>query len=844
MTELDIVTNLTQLDLDSVEDELTEEDIKRKWKALSKVYHPDATNYSEFQNGGKQAKVTAAKDFLIKNLDVVNYYIRKKNHKLNEEDLKREAQQKAAQEEARKKEEELRAKREQEEKEKRAQEEARKREEELRAKREREEKAKREQEERARQASASSYSGSSYSGTYGSSNFTNKQTGSYSQYSNSSSYSSNSSSYSSNNNSANAGLSYSQTNSSSAKSVGKKGIRIAVTTVVVLLGLAALVLIFMSIARRCSGDEGSPSKVKGIEISDYESLLAIDEDSSKEYKLTADIDLSGTEWTPLKPFSGKLHGNGYTISGLTMTSFKTDYAGLFQEISAKGSVDGLKLTEVNVQTFNTAKGIGGVAGSCSGTISSCEVQGTISVSGAGKIGGIVGVTPNTATIENCKFNGTIEGGEGVGGILGGEPGADNGFTVKGCEVKGSVSGSKYVGGVVGVFQHSNGNEYHIENCVNYASVNGTMDYVGGILGRGYSGTNWGAPTVVLTGCANHGEIIGKDYTGGVVGAIDTGGSHAPAISACSNEAKVTGYKYVGGILGYSDGAGEMSGLSSKGDITGTEYVGGYAGYADSAIISGVKNESKIYGGAFVGGIAGHIRECYDCENTGLIESSGPVDNYSAIGGIAGRIGVAKNCVNRGEITTGKNKGNGVGGIAGLQHLYAKVEIINCKNYGEISVASGQCIGGILGYIAYTGGILSSSPASTVSGCVNYGNISISDEATYVGGVLGRFYDNTWPGGGLSISSCGSECVLTAKSSTYVGGILGFSSSEYAELVIQTVWVKGEIYGSRPTAYIIAGFTNFTKVLDYVNTFTTEGCVARQGAYNASLYIVGVTSDEN
>ena len=46
-------------------------------------------------------------------------------------------------------------------------------------------------------------------------------------------------------------------------------------------------------------------------------LEAIDDSAevwAKNYKLMADIDLSGAEWTPLGSFTGTLDGNGHVIS--------------------------------------------------------------------------------------------------------------------------------------------------------------------------------------------------------------------------------------------------------------------------------------------------------------------------------------------------------------------------------------------------------------------------------------------------------------------------------------------------------------------------------------------------
>jgi len=61
-----------------------------------------------------------------------------------------------------------------------------------------------------------------------------------------------------------------------------------------------------------------------IEISNATELQAIEMD--KSYILTADIDISDLEWVPLgtylEPYLGIFDGDGYTISGLTITAMK------------------------------------------------------------------------------------------------------------------------------------------------------------------------------------------------------------------------------------------------------------------------------------------------------------------------------------------------------------------------------------------------------------------------------------------------------------------------------------------------------------------------------------------
>ena len=59
-------------------------------------------------------------------------------------------------------------------------------------------------------------------------------------------------------------------------------------------------------------------------IIDREGLAVIADNLAGTYELGADIDLGGTDWTPIgndsTPFTGSFHGNGHTISEIGRAS--------------------------------------------------------------------------------------------------------------------------------------------------------------------------------------------------------------------------------------------------------------------------------------------------------------------------------------------------------------------------------------------------------------------------------------------------------------------------------------------------------------------------------------------
>ena len=116
--------------------------------------------------------------------------------------------------------------------------------------------------------------------------------------------------------------------------------------------------------------------------------------------LTADIDLGGEAWTPFEPSSGYV---------------SQAYAGTFD--GANHTIKGLS---VNL-TSSTGAGLFGTV--CGATIKNLRVEGNVSASSSVSVGGIVGRTQTSATIDSCSFAGTVtstkkNGAAGTAGIVG------------------------------------------------------------------------------------------------------------------------------------------------------------------------------------------------------------------------------------------------------------------------------------------------------------------------------------------------------------------------------------------------------------------------------------------
>ena len=207
--------------------------------------------------------------------------------------------------------------------------------------------------------------------------------------------------------------------------------------------------------------------------------------------LTADIDLTGKDWTPIgtdydNSYKGTFDGGGHTITGLTFTT-NDEYAGLFGYIGNAGTVKNVVMEGVQI-TSNQIDGgsIGGVVGSSWGTIENCSVSG--SVSGTVYVGGVVGVQIG-GSITGCSSSATVKGMVDVGGVAGQ---TNSSATLTACYATGNVTieinpAKNIAGGsLVGMNAGSSLLAcYATGNVTSTGSSTGYM-HIGGFLGNNYT----------------------------------------------------------------------------------------------------------------------------------------------------------------------------------------------------------------------------------------------------------------------------------------------------------------------------------------------------------------------
>ena len=237
------------------------------------------------------------------------------------------------------------------------------------------------------------------------------------------------------------------------------------------------------------------SNTKTYTVYNADGLLAWNEAAQKDRSinctLTADINLTGKDWTPIgtdydNSYKGTFDGGGHTITGLTFTT-NDEYAGLFGWLNRAGTVKNVVMEGVQITSNQIYGGsIGGVVGYSWGTIENCSVSG--SVSGTVYVGGVVGAQID-GSITGCSSSATVKGMVDVGGVAGQ---TNSSATLTACYATGNVTleidPKKNIagGGLVGMNAGSSLLAcYATGNVTSTGSSTGYV-HIGGFLGNNYT----------------------------------------------------------------------------------------------------------------------------------------------------------------------------------------------------------------------------------------------------------------------------------------------------------------------------------------------------------------------
>ena len=358
------------------------------------------------------------------------------------------------------------------------------------------------------------------------------------------------------------------------------------------------------------------------ELRKLSNLLASDTGQNCVFLLTNDIDLGGSNFTPLGGrFEGSFYGNGHVIKNLSISSSNTQL-GLFQHIDGRGIVQDLGIENVKITYTGSTGGsvrIGGLAGVSEGAISNCFVRGTIEITTgtsagyAGYIGGLVG-EQNDNSITNSYVSGTI--------------------------IRSTASGtnsSLALGGVVGYLLNG--------TSISNSLFEGNISFAGGNNVVGLAGSVAGA---AISNCYASGSLIGSDSgrnIGMLCGSL-TGSVYNSATFGTVSINGTAGKNYIAGFIGSLSGyTTNVSECYSAVDVSAS--CAGTATYYDYAGVAGFAGVNKGYGQTIT------ISKCYATGNVSGLNSTGNIISagFAAAGGDGyGQLNI-QNCYYSGDITS-------------------------------------------------------------------------------------------------------------------------------------------------------------------------------------------------
>jgi len=280
-------------------------------------------------------------------------------------------------------------------------------------------------------------------------------------------------------------------------------------------------------------------------------------DSNSIYRITKDIDASTSKTekydaygicngfipagSSKRPFAGKLHGSGHTITNLAINCPNSEDVGLIAWAGTSAVIDSVGLENA-------------------------------SVNGASWVGILVGL--NNGKVNNSYAKGSAIGKKGVGLLLGRHSG-----TLTLSYANGITTGDEYTGGLVG---------YSYSGSINTSYSMGTVagnTYTGGLVGFAYS---------KITSCFSTSVVTGNEYVGGLVG-------ESKNISTSYSTGLVKGKTYVGGLVGRN--IGDLGDNYSTANVIGSQCVGSLSGYNTGSIVSNYAT-GLVFGNSSVGAIAG------------------------------------------------------------------------------------------------------------------------------------------------------------------------------------------------------------------------------------------------
>lgn len=264
---------------------------------------------------------------------------------------------------------------------------------------------------------------------------------------------------------------------------------------------------------------------------------------------------------------------------------------------------------------------------------------------------------------------------------------------------------------------------------NFGNIRGSLmvNYKAGLCGADFVG---GAVGLNMGGMTNIQRVRGNVYSsgscaGGIIG-LNTNRETMTSI-AIADGMQIYGSYFVGGVIGMNVTEGTSDGSAFQitnmitqneagvGNIYGTAYVGGILGY-NTTLAANTSKASLFYGNGEAAQLIASAFAPYST-NTGSVAQTAQATVY-------------RSCINRFNVCAERY----LGGIVGYNGEKSPLYIIECTNYGSMSVKedidnSKQVTDGYY----FIGGITGrNSTAGVIHKCMNDG--SVESPSRYLGGI--------------------------------------------------------------------------------------------------------------
>ena len=597
----------------------------------------------------------------------------------------------------------------------------------------------------------------------------------------------------------------------------------------------SLILIIMTVISIMPINVSAEDSLNVIEISRVNELIEFANkckydsySKDKIVKLTADIDVSGSDFKGISYFAGTFDGGSHIISGFNVDYKGSDF-GFFRYIAESGFITNLNISG-SINVTGSQENIGGIAGVNKGVINESSFSGKVNASTA--TGAIAGYNHENAKIVSCTSDADILATNQTGGIAGVNDGL-----ISSCTSKSRV------------------NTQELDTTLDIGGVDvGTLNLTQNVIDRNDMGGIAGESTGIISDCVNYGKI-GFAHTGYNVGGI--AGKQSGKVITCSNEGEIYGRKDVGGIVGQAEPDIESEYLNDRVDdvqssidiINSTlNNMSSSMNYASSDVKSYTENiidqykelldklQDKLNGNNdndekiedFVDDISKDIEnstvaddihgvaDTVDSEIRTIADSierisaqiknigntvtetmdvvtsdDDYIEDISSADSAQNSDGVIAKSVNRGAVHGDIN----AGGIAGTMNVEYDVDpeydlditettnvrlrstvsdvVIYCINYGEVN-SKKDCAGGIVGL----------QELGLVYGSEGYGTVK-SETGNYAGGIAGN--------SASAITDSYSLC--NVESEDYTGGICGKGYTMQNCISIPAILGDGEAKGS-------------------------------------------------